>query len=144
MIARPEALAQAGRWVRAAEEDLLTARNMLALGKSSPCSVVAFHSQQCAEKYLKSLLTVNSVDFPRTHDLLELLRLIPPGVKFRTAAANAAFLGRFAVEARYPGNHEPVTRADARRALAIARDIRKAVRGILPRKALRPPTLEEE
>jgi len=36
MTAPPEAVALAGRWVRTAEEDLLTARNMLALGKRSP------------------------------------------------------------------------------------------------------------
>jgi HEPN domain-containing protein len=70
MTPRPESLTQAGRWVQAAEEDLLTARNMLVLGKRCPCSVVAFHSQQCAEKYIKALLTLNSVDFPRSHDLL--------------------------------------------------------------------------
>jgi hypothetical protein len=65
-------------------------------------------------------------------------------VKFRTAAADAAFLGRFAVEARYPGNHEPVARTDAKRALKIALNIRKAVRGRLPKNILRQPTQEEE
>ncbi len=142
MTPPPEAVAQARRWVLTAEEDLLTARNMLALGKRSPYAVVAFHSQQCAEKYLKSLLTLRSIEFPRTHDLLELLRLLPRQGKIR-GAADAAFLGRFAVEARYPGNHEPVTGADARRALGIARNIRKAVRALLPKEALRQPGQEE-
>ena len=53
-------------------------------------------------------------------------------------------MGRFAVETRYPGDDEPVTRADAKRALRIALDIRKRVRRLLPRKALRPPGQEEE
>ena len=97
---RSPTIAQAGRWVQTAEVDQLTARNMLALGKRSPCPVVSFHSQQCAEKYLKSLLTLHSVNFPRTHALLELLRLVPSGEKFRTVAKDAAFPGRFAVKAR--------------------------------------------
>lgn len=139
-----ESIALAGRWVRTAEEDLFTARHMLALGKRSPCQVVAFHSQQCAEKYIKALLTIRSVGFPRTHDLLELLRLIPRHDRFRADPVDAAFLGRFAVEARYPGDDEPVTRADARRTLRIALNIRKGVRRLLPRKALRPPGQEEE
>jgi HEPN domain-containing protein len=144
MTAPPEAVALAGRWVRIAEEDLLTARNMLALGKRSPFPVVAFHSQQCAEKYLKALLTLRSISFPRTHDLLELLRLIPRDARVRADPGNAAYLGRFAVETRYPGDDEPVTRADAKRAMRIALDIRKSVRRLLPRKAIRPPGQEEE
>jgi HEPN domain-containing protein len=142
MTPPPDAVAQARRWVQAAEEDLLTARSMLALGKRSPHAVVAFHSQQCAEKYLKSRLTSLSISFPRTHDLLELVRLLPRKGKFR-AMTDAAFLGRFAVEARYPGNHEPVTGADARRALRIAKNIRMAIRGQLPKAALRQPEEEE-
>jgi HEPN domain-containing protein len=144
MTARPDTEALAGRWVRTAEEDLLTARNMLSLGRRSPYPVVAFHSQQCAEKYIKALLTLRSVSFPRTHDLLELLRLVPRRDRFGADPAEAAFLGRFSVETRYPGDDEPVTRADARRALRIALSIRKGVKGLLPRKIIRLPAQEEE
>jgi len=143
MTTTPETVALAGLWVRTAEDDLLTARKMLTLGKRSPCQIVAFHSQLCAEKYLKALLTIRSVVFPGTHDLLELLRLIPRKDRFSANKTDIAFLGRFAVEARYPWDDEPVTRTGARRALRIALGIRKGVRRILPRKALRLPANEE-
>ncbi len=143
MTTTPETVALAGLWIRTAEDDLLTARKMLALGKRSPYQVVAFHSQLCAEKYLKALLTIRSVVFPGTHDLLELLRLIPRKDRFGAKAEDIAFLGRFAVEARYPWDDAPATKAAARRALSIAVGIRRSVRRILPVKALRPPGQEQ-
>ncbi len=114
MTTTPETVALAGLWVRTAEDDLLTARKMLTLGKHSPYQVVAFHSQLCAEKYLKALLTLHSVVFPGTHDLIELRRLIPRKARFPANPGDVAVLSTYAVEARYPWYDEPVTRADAR------------------------------
>ncbi|MBM4249707.1 MAG: HEPN domain-containing protein [Euryarchaeota archaeon] len=143
MKARRETIEQAGRWVRSAEDDFLTARNMLALGRRCPCAVVGFHSQQCAEKYMKAMLTLHSIEFPKTHDLIELLALVPRRIRIGLAVPEAAFLSRFAVETRYPGSREPVTPAEARRALRTVRGLRKILRRLLPKAATASPVTEE-
>ncbi|MBW1960508.1 MAG: HEPN domain-containing protein [Deltaproteobacteria bacterium] len=42
---------------------------------------VCFHAQQCAEKYLKAFLTFKNIDFPKTHDIGELLALVSKGTR---------------------------------------------------------------
>jgi len=64
-------------WVAKAENDLLTAVHTLKLGAKCPTDTVAFHAQQTVEKYLKALLVLLSIDFPRTHDIERLLALVP-------------------------------------------------------------------
>src|SRR5512133_693193 len=56
-------------WVEYAEEDLIMAKS--ALRRSKPLTTSScFHSQQCAEKYLKAILVSRDIEFPKTHDLL--------------------------------------------------------------------------
>jgi len=43
-------------WVQKAESDLKTAVLVLHAGEEGLADTVAFHAQQCAEKYLKALL----------------------------------------------------------------------------------------
>jgi HEPN domain-containing protein len=57
-------------WVEKAESDLKNARIVLGAGEECPADTVAFHAQQCAEKYLKALLVFEGIDFPKTHDLV--------------------------------------------------------------------------
>ena len=40
------------QWVDFAEEDLCLAEHGLCMGEESPHRLVAYHAQQCAEKYL--------------------------------------------------------------------------------------------
>jgi HEPN domain-containing protein len=42
-------------------------------------------------------------------------------------------LNRYTIEARYPGDWEPITREEAEEAVAIARRVRDAVRTHLPK-----------
>jgi HEPN domain-containing protein len=61
-------------WASYAEDDLRLAR--LAANDVPPIAHGAcFHSQQAAEKYLKAFLVERRVVFPRTHDLILLLKL---------------------------------------------------------------------
>lgn len=82
-----------------------------------------FHCQQAAEKGIKAVLVLHQIDFPRTHDLDELVDLLPgqagrPDERIRTGLE---FLTRFAVETRYPPGE--ATLAEAERALALARAV---------------------
>jgi len=40
--------------------------------------IVGFHAQQAAEKYLKALLTMHQIEFPKTHVIRRLLILLQP------------------------------------------------------------------
>jgi len=65
-------------WVEKAETDYNAA---IVLSKASDMEFpdpVCFHRQQCAEKFLKAFLTSVHVNFPKNHDLSELLNLALP------------------------------------------------------------------
>jgi len=64
-------------WVQKAEIDLKTAVLVLQAGEEGPAEAGAFHAQQCAEKYLKALLSWEGIDFPKTHDIGQLILLLP-------------------------------------------------------------------
>lgn len=121
-------------WMAKAEGDLLTATHTLKLGRQCPTDTVCFHAQQCAEKYLKALLVLNGIDFPKTHDLEALAVRLRNGQKPQLSLDDLARLKRYATVTRYPGA-EDISLAEARRAVASARRIRKAVRSLLPRAA---------
>jgi HEPN domain-containing protein len=119
------------QWISRAEEDFINARYILSLKEDCPLGTICFHSQQCVEKYLKAMLTYDAIAFPRTHDLIELLNLFPLQNKPELALQDLAVLNRYAVEARYPGDWEPVTRQDAKEAFLAASQIRQTIRDAL-------------
>jgi len=123
------------QWIEKAEHDIRNAEYTLTLKKNCPFDTVCFHAQQCAEKYLKALLVSKSIDFPKTHDLRILMQLVPKEVKLGLRMNEVLPLNRYTIEARYPGDWEPITRKEAKEALAIARMVRQAVRVHLPNEA---------
>jgi HEPN domain-containing protein len=115
-----------GAWVRKADADFLAARK-LGRGKPLLADRVCFHSQQCAEKYLKALLQESGEQVPRTHNLEDLLRLLlphQPGLK--SLHRGLAILTDYAVDYRYPGEH--ATRRQGESALRWAARVREALR----------------
>ena len=100
--------------------------------------IICFHCQQCAEKYIKALLVSLDVHFPKTHDLRLLLDLVPEGVLADLPRMRVIPLNRYVIEGRYPGDWEPITPEEAREALAMAQEVRAAVREILPDEMLNP------
>jgi len=136
MSVRPETIHLTRQWVDKAEEDLLNAEHTLTLGEDCPLGTVCFHAHQCAEKYIKALLTFHGADFPKTHDLLDLLNLLPASEKIGVDLTELSAINRFSVEARYPGDWEPITRDDAEHAAGVARKVRDALRSRLPTSVL--------
>ena len=65
-------------WVDKAEGDFATAERELQASVTPNFDAVCFHSQQCAEKYLKARLNEAKVPFPKTHSLSALLDLLLP------------------------------------------------------------------
>ena len=136
MSASADVIALVRQWIAKAEEDLRTAEHTLTLKRRCPFATVCFHAQQCIEKYLKALLASLSIDFPRIDDLAELVALLPAGYTIPLLPAQMERLTDYATVTRYPGEREPLTRADAKEAIASARAARRAVRGYLPKDAL--------
>ena len=136
MNGAPERLRNVRQWVAKAENDLRNAEHTLTLQEECPFDTVCFHAQQCAEKHLKGLLVFRSIDFPKTHDLVILLRLLGAAESIAIEVDEVQPLNRYTIEARYPGDWEPITRPEAEEAVAIARRVRGAVRASLPKDAL--------
>ncbi|MFA6569568.1 MAG: HEPN domain-containing protein [Victivallales bacterium] len=118
-------------WAEKAENDLLNAEHTLKMESNCPFDTICFHSQQCAEKYIKALLIFHSIDFPKTHDLAELVELFPENLEIGVDVDDLSILNSYSVSVRYPGFEEPLTRRDATKALSIAKKIRNAIKGLL-------------
>jgi HEPN domain-containing protein len=90
-------------WVQKAEEDFAGAVQM---NRQTLPNLICFHCQQCAEKYLKARLYEAGIDFPKTHDLLNLLKLVlPVEPLWETARDSLRRLNEYAIEFRYPGDN---------------------------------------
>ncbi|MBI3362389.1 MAG: HEPN domain-containing protein [Chloroflexi bacterium] len=116
-------------WVTKAEEDFSAAN--LAIEAIVPLpSVAAFHSQQCAEKYLKAYLTEHDIEFKPRHPLLPLRDLIEdfdPDIDDLTDDLD--LISDYAVDVRYPGRG--ATLDEATEALAAATRVRAFIRSRL-------------
>ncbi len=123
----PERIEEVALWTQKAEHDFLAAEHMMELAKQGLTDIVCFHSQQCAEKYLKALLLYRGIAFPKTHDLRLLLDLIPTDISLELQREEVIPLNRYAIEGRYPGDWEPITPAEAQRAFEMAQAVRQAV-----------------
>ncbi len=118
-------------WLRSPENDLL-ARGLILNEPMPSYETAAFQAQQAAEKALKAFLTRHQVEFTKTHDLGELLRLAEPAAPGITSKlTDADKLNRHAVETRYPTGAPSVSRQEAARDLAIATDVVTHVRALL-------------
>jgi len=116
-------------WVAKAQEDYDAAR-LLIRGKKPLLYSSCFHSQQCAEKYLKAVLVDKGQDFPKTHDLVKLQSLCASaGVFLEMTREDLDRLSIYGVHLRYPGL--PIDLKDAQAALATAKLVRQFARKTL-------------
>jgi len=105
-------------WFAKAEADCRTAERELAARESPNFDAVCFHAQQCVEKTMKGILLARGAVPPRTHDLIELAKLVRelcPG--WSAPLEDLRFLIRAAAIYRYPG--ESADHAEAEEALTI-------------------------
>lgn len=123
-----ERLRKAREWTRSADEDLRLARHGLSLKSACPYRLIAYHAQQCAEKYLKAFLVSEGVDFPYTHNIARLLELCAESASRLSALEDAETLTPYAITTRYPGESERVSRKEAVEAIEIASRARRAIR----------------
>ena len=137
MSAPPETLNLVRQWIEKAEHDLRNAEHTLKLKKNCPFDTVCFHAQQCAEKYLKALLVARGIAFPKTHDLRAIIQLAPAEIELGLELDVLFTLTQYAVDTRYPEEEEPISRQEAKQAVAVARQVREAVREKLPQEVFK-------
>lgn len=125
-MSETEYVIETRRWLKYAREDLHTAQVII----SEPTIAyrhVCWLAQQCAEKAIKAILIYLQIEFHRIHDLDALRDLIPEGWSVKTRFPDLAILTEWAVEARYPGDWQEASEADARFAVQQAEKILDAV-----------------
>lgn len=94
-------IAEAAEWIARAQADLQAAEVLQSAGLYAEA---LYHSQQCAEKALKGMLTRHNRLFRKTHDLEELAQsCITINPAFAEAAYGIEVLSRYAWQFRYPG-----------------------------------------
>jgi HEPN domain-containing protein len=98
--------------------------------KKSLSDVICNQYQQCAEKYLKALLTRYRIEFPKTHDLAELEDLVmgtDPDI--RLISRFLVVLNPYGIDIRYPGVR--ATMDEAKEAVKAMKEVRRFVRAKL-------------
>jgi HEPN domain-containing protein len=115
------------KWIVVAEDDWAVAQREARARKNISYRAICFHSQQCAEKYLKARLCEAGIAFKKTHDLESLLKLVLPlEPGWASLRADVKYLNNFSVEIRYPD--VSATKVDARRAIKRCRHVREFIR----------------
>jgi len=76
---------------------------------------------------MKALLVSRGIDFPKTHDLLEIAGFLPVGIRPGASTNELAVLTSYAVEPRYPTESGEVTKKETLQALCIAGGIRQTI-----------------
>lgn len=79
---------------------------------------LCFNAQQAAEKALKAVCVAYQIEFPKTHSLIRLVDILTEnGITIPGEVREASILTQYAVQARYPGWAEEVTRAEYQEAV---------------------------
>jgi HEPN domain-containing protein len=119
-------------WLRKADADMALAEHLLSDGTAFP-NAITFHCQQAAEKYLKALLTWWDTEFPKTHVLAKLIKLVETrDAELAVSLLDVIALTPYGVELRYPGDRPDASPAEAREAVLLARKVRDAILPLLP------------
>jgi HEPN domain-containing protein len=105
-------------WIIRAKSNLALARNVI---PDVELEDLCFDAPQAAEKSVKAVLIHRGANFPFSHDLDRLLRLLQQsGLRVPKYVGESKELTRFAFVTRYPGQVGPVTKRTYRRAVRIA------------------------
>ena len=114
-------------WISKAEGDWNAANLLFRARRNTNYDATCFHTQQCAEKYLKARLEEAGVAAGKTHDLVKLLSLVlPVEPSWSVLRQDLIVLTNFAVDYRYPGSS--ATKANAKDAVQRCREVRLMIR----------------
>jgi len=132
-----DTLKKVSEWVTYADDDLIMAKHGLTIEVGNPYKLIAFHAQQCIEKYLKAYLVYREVDFPYTHDISQLLELCSDLVDWTSEIIEASKMTVYASTSRYLGIDRVISRSDAQSAIDIAVKVRNVIRKALSKEGIK-------
>jgi HEPN domain-containing protein len=116
------------QWLEKAENDFNLASELLS-EKRPYLEAIGFHSQQAAEKYLKAFLVHHQIEFPKTHNLDEILDLVEsvnPDIAKTLKDINE--LNPYGVDIRYPEDFVEISDEEANRAVELASKVMDKIR----------------
>jgi HEPN domain-containing protein len=117
-------------WTKKAEDNYISALALSRRRKNPVPDVVCNQCQQCAEKYLKTLLVQHKIAFPKIHDLVQLEELVAKAEPdIRSVHGDLMVLNPYGIDIRYPGFEATV--AEAKEAVKAMKAVRKFVRSKL-------------
>ncbi len=113
-------------WLLKADHDLKSAEILV---NSELLDTSIYHTQQCAEKALKSFLVYNEQEIEKTHHLKPILeKCIAIDENFINLIDDAIFLSPFATGFRYPDDWMMPDLEDVEQAILSARKIYEFVK----------------
>ena len=118
-------------WLQKADEDLGFAASIIE--DSTFYAQICFHFQQAAEKYLKTVIVADDLEFQKIHDLVMLLKTcLGRRPELICLMPDCKILNRFYIDTRYPV-HWPTdySKEKALQAQAAAEAIRDTVKTCL-------------
>ncbi len=115
-------------WIEIAEEDLKFSKHGFTISSGVPYRIIAFHSQQCAEKYLKAFLVYNKIDFPFTHNITTLIDLCSEIDETFEELRSAELLTSYATANRYPSEYRKLKKSDALNSVKLAGKVKLIIR----------------
>lgn len=117
-------------WISKAENDYSSARHELDRGRAAHFDLICFLCQQCAEKLIKAAIISCGTVPPKTHNLVELSKLLSRVKPLWTWSLDELNdLSQGAVDYRYPG--ESADAEDAQWAFAACASLRTALLSLL-------------
>ena len=131
--ADPEVARLVRSWIEKADKDLHLAEFALEQAEPCPFDLVCYHAQQCAEKYLKAYHSAHQVEFPYTHNLRLLSRMVEEVAAITSFCARAGDLTVYESRMRYPYEGPEPDRGEAENAVALAREAKESVLQLLHR-----------
>jgi len=109
-------------WLRRAKSNLARAKQPKP--EEALWEDLCFDAQQAAEKAVKAVLVFYQIDFPKSHDITELLVILDQsGHEPLKEIWEAGRLSNYAVQTRYPGVAQPVTEEEYYQAVALAEQV---------------------
>lgn len=115
------------QWIQKAEDDL-SAAEFLIKSENILTSIVCFHCQQSAEKFIKAYLVHLNIEFGNSHDLDYLLGLIEMRNDFEPSLYTIIDrFENFAVEVRYPNQKFEPAVEDAQVALEASIKVKSII-----------------
>jgi len=106
------------RLLKIAKDDLYAAKFLLTAPACRP-ETIGYHTQQCVEKAIKSVLIFLKIEIPMSHDIDSLLERLPDKM-IEELPEGAGELTQFATIRRYVDGEELLEKKDLEAAIQVA------------------------